>query len=391
VSDHKRTDTWVSFLLLGVAACCGLLVAGTALAGGGAPGPTFRPVNDFNKDGASDVLLMKVNTPPNVGINETDIVSGTLFSARGWPDLNMSAAGVEYTTRGAGVFDGNGFDQAQILTRKTAGANLGLVRIVQLDATGTAPSALPSQFFVGGTDLDWSFLGIGDCDGNGTDDIVFHKTTAPNVGLIRIVFMNPTDFTVMTTQHPGSLTAMNVPIGVADADGDGQADIWTMDTGTSAVEILINAPDVTTGGVFETAQMPMTVLTGYQVAGIGVIDRADAQADLVTESKTAANPGLVRIDHTGMNGGATGAAAPVWPALLDQTISESVSTVGDYNGADQEDLLTRMTTPVNPANNGALTIRLLNANGDDVIGAGNPATVNPLSFDVIDGAPILAP
>lgn len=386
--DHKRNDTWVSTALIAVACCFSVLVAGIAYAGAGAP--TVRAPYDFDQTGTSDVLLMKVNTPPNVGINQTNTVSGTSFATRGWPDLNTSASGVEYTTRGAGVFDDNANEQAQILTRKTAGSNIGLVRIVKLLTTGIG-RAVPGQFFVGGTDSDWTFLGVGDCNGDGADDIVYYNTSGgASDGMIRIVFMNPVadSFTVISTQHPGALGATNQPVGVGDADGDGQADIWTLDTNTQGIEVLINAPDVDTGGAFESGQMPTVLPANYSVFGVGIFNPADVQADIVFEKTGAPNVGLVRIDHTGTGGGSSGAAPVAFPVLLDQTIGEVLAALGDYDDMNQQDLLTRMLTPSNNANDGALTVRLIDAAGTATTASGSPANwSNPLSYDVIDGAP----
>lgn len=383
--DHMRTDRLVPFSRFAIAICFSLLVAGQAFAG--VTGPDFRPPFDFDQSGSSDVLLTRTSGSPNLGINETNISSGSSFSARGWPDLNSDGVSVVYETLSAGVFDGNGFDKAQILTIKNSGMNIGLLRIVETDAAGTAPGTIPSQYFVGGPGAGWSFLGVGDCDGNGTDDIVFYDTVA---GTIRILFMNVAgDFTVSSTQDPGALGADNTPIGVGDADGDGQADIWTRDTVTDGVEILINAPDVATGGVFESGQMPTSVPTDYDIAGIGIFNPADAQADIVFEKNANPNAGLVRINHTGTDGGATGAPPVAFPALLDQVIGETVVTVGDYDGANQSDLLTRLLTPTNSANEGALTVRLLNAAGTDLAGgAYSPSNwSNSLDYTVVNGAP----
>lgn len=392
--DHKRTDKWVPLALTAIATvvvCSSLLFAGTAFAGGGVSGPDFRAPFDFDQSGSSDVLLMKTSGSPNLGINETDIVSGTSFTARGWPDLNMSASGVEYTTLSAGVFADNGFEQAQILTRKVAGANQGLVRIVDLAASGIAPDTPPFQHFVGGTGTDWDFVGVGDCDGNGTDDIVFHNTSGGgSQGMIRIVFMNPNDFAVLATQHPGALGVNDVPIGVGDADGDGQADVWTHNTSTEAIGVLINAPDTATGGVFESGQLPTTLPADYKIAGIGIFNQADAQADIVFEKTANANIGLVRVDHTGDNGGATAAPARVWPTLLDDTLGETLVALGDYDGANQTDFLSRQFTPLVMANNGWLIVRLLDASGGDLAGmAGGPSWVNSLDFTVIAGSSVV--
>lgn len=403
------TRTAARSFLLPISSLCVCVVLSAAVATAGTVGPVFAPPYDFDQSGTSDVLLHKI-TGTNTGINETQVVTGTTSTSRGWPDLNVGDdLTLQYRTRGAGNFDGNANGQAQIFTRKIVGGNPGLGRIVKLQPNGTArfdaaPTLGTAQFFVGGPDLTFVFLGIGDFNADGTDDIAYYADGGPNIGLIRIQYMDPaTPFTVLTTSFPGVLPTSggargmpgvsNTPIGVADADGDGQADIWTVDQSTDAIEVLLSADDIDTnppGGGFSGSAFPTTRPTGYRVAGLALFNRADAQADILFENlSNPNNPGVLRIDYTGDGGGPTNAPPTTFPTLLDVSIGETTVGVGDYDGLNQQDLLTRLFSPVTPANTGALVVRLMNSDGTDLAGnAGTLPEIEDLQYEVVDGSPL---
>jgi hypothetical protein len=384
VSDHKRAAKSIQLTLF--AFCTSLLLAGVASAG--VVGTDFRPPHDFDGLGGSDVLLMKqAGASPNPRINYTQIVSAGAFTTRGWPDLNTAAGGVEYTTMGAGVFDNNSSEQSQILTRQTAGTNLGLYRLVKLNAAGNGPAS-PSQFFVGGIPPNYAYAGTGDFDDDGADDILSFDS---GTGLLRIDFFNPVadSFTVIDTQFPATLpgTANPVPFAVLDVTGNGQADIWVVDD-DGIISLLYTSATVRTGGLSTVNAGFFAVPTDYTIRDVGFMNQGDLRADVVFEKTANADQGVVRYEVT--DGSASATSGAVFPVLLSGLFrdGEHLHAVGDFNGTGREDLLTRLSTPSTPANLGALTVRLMNPAGTltlDMLpgSAFSPTWGAPASYDVI--------
>jgi hypothetical protein len=389
ILDFKRL--LIHPIVCGALAC---LVSSTvsSSAEAGAVAPDFVPSFDFDRSGTSDVLLHKVSGGGNVGINEVQTVSGG-SGPRGWPDLNRDSTGaLAYTTLGAGRFDPTLGTQAQIITRMTlSGAHPGLLRIVRLSPNGISPH---SQWFVSGVSLDWGFVGVGDLNGDGADDIVFHKVSGPNLGTIRMLFMDPSNpIATLVLQDAIVLPSNNVPLGVADADGDGRADLFTMDVTNSVVEVLITSDTAASGGGFASTTMLTMVPSGYEVRGIGLFNRADSRADILLENvSNPQNPGLLRIDYAGDGGSMVNAPPSSFPALLYHQLGETTVGIGDYDGMNQQDLLTRLTTPLNNANIGALTVRLMNSDGDDLAGSAyQMQKIEHLEYEVVNGSPELGP
>jgi hypothetical protein len=368
VSDHTRADRCFSVSLFAIAICSTLLIAGVSFAGIGGSGG-LQPTFDMDGSGTSDFLLTKQSNP-NASINETDTVAGTSFVARGWPDNNKNGTNVEYETLGAGVFDKSAASQAQILTRKIAGANQGTLRMVQLNAAGTMRTG---QFFPAFVDPAYSFFGVGDFDKDGVDDIAFWNSSTD---AIRIVYMDPNNaFQVSRTEDPGTLGG-DTPLGVGDADGDGRADLWLLD-GTRVEILIIND----TGDGFRTGILLTNLQTGEVVRGIASFNSGDDQADLLLEDTN----GLVAIVHTGDNGGPTNAPPTVFPLALDSSVGEIVGTAGDYDGMNQSDFATRLINATLPLNKGMLIVRLMNAAGSDTMSNGWSGWGNPVTYDVITG------
>jgi hypothetical protein len=133
------------------------------------------------------------------------------------------------------------------------------------------------------------------------------------------------------------------------------------------------------------------------VVGIGYFDRADARADLLTRNESnstdpGAPLGLLRIDNTGIDGGAT-TATTSFPLIVDIDKEEIVAGIGDYDGMNQQDLMTRLLDPAVPSNRGVLIVRLMNSDGTDLAGVSNGLSVieDDRDYEVITGAPVLAP
>jgi hypothetical protein len=153
------------------------------------------------------------------------------------------------------------------------------------------------------------------------------------------------------------------------------------------------SPSTITGSATPTPGLPVILPSGYVVKGIGFFDRADERADLLTQNDSNPTiPGLVRIDNTGDDGGSANATTS-FPHIVDTSLGETVVGIGDHDGMNQQDLMTRLLNPVNSNNRGALTVRLMNSDGTDLAGisAGLSVIESDLNYDFISGAPVLAP
>jgi hypothetical protein len=318
-------------------------------------------IGNFNGDNTSDVGLVKTANP-NDGLLRVLLMQGLVIANSGFPALLAA----DFEATGAGNFNGDANDQSEILVRKLAGANAGLVRIIVLNAAGTG---VASNAFPAVVSSDYRLIGVGDLDNDGNDDLAYIKTNAPNQGLVRVLLLNA-NLTVKSNGFPSLLTGYS-GLGVADANGDGRADIFAIKTGApnqGLVRILVMGA---TGLTVDSNQFPTIKPATLNIEALA-FNNADSRADIVMRNPTT---GLVRIARVGPN--AASIESNAFPAVLG--VGFEVVGGGDFDGLNQSDVLARQSTG---ANTGLLRIVLLNAAGDGVSNAGFPA--NPGStFAVI--------
>ena len=331
----------------------GLFTPALALAGSTAEAPLSF---NFNGDNTSDVGLVKTSDP-NDGLIRILLIQGVALNNSGFP-LGLPT-GFEAT--GAGNFNGDVNDQAELLARKLSGTNAGLLRIITLNAAGTGVASNAFPAFV---PTDFRHVGVGDLDADGNDDLVYVKTNAPNQGLIRVILLN-SNLTVKQNAFPGFLAAGFEGLGVADADGDGHADILAIKTtapNEGLVRVLVMAD---TGTTVQSNQFPAVKPAGFDIEGLAPYN-VDSLADILLRKTGAPNAGLLRVQRMGPN--AASIESNAFPATL--AAGFVVVGTGDYDGLNQSDVLARQSTG---ANTGLLRIVLLNAAGDGVSNAGFPA------------------
>ena len=264
------------------------------------PGLVLRSVADFNQDGISDLLAEKI-AAPNLGLLWTMLVDGSDASADGMLLGNEFPIQLQndYAFLAVGNFDGNLAGQSQIAARKTAGTpaeEIGGVRVWDLsdDASMVTNGAEGTLIFI--ADPIYDLIGVGDVDGNGVDDFVFIQGAGANPGLIRVYLMN-SEMAVQQIAHalivPGGLEVL----GVADASGDGIADIVVANRANQNLRIFLMDADVTAGIAVQGQRFAFSVPdTTWDFAGFANFTAPGGdRADLIFRKNTGANEGLLRV------------------------------------------------------------------------------------------------
>ena len=353
VSMPTRTRSTVAILSAVFSAFILTTLATPAFAG--PADSAILAVADFNQDGVSDLLAEKVNaTNPGllwvIPINPTTGLRAA--GASGFP-LQLQQG---YEFLAVGNFDGNLEGQSQIAARKTSGlpANeIGTVRLWDLTADGTGLTTAPEGVLAIAPDPIYSLIGVGDLDANGVDDFVFEQANCdapavcPNPGLMRVYLMSTSMTQLGDAQHP----LINVPFegctgacfgaphetfGVADANGDGFADIVLARRDASPTDrpnangnlrtFLMQGDGL--GALTVTGQAFIFDLPGleYNFLGFGLLDQ-NQRADLLFEKISGGNVGLIQARLMGCCGVAGNTTALTLPFYI-----TNLGTTNSYIG-----------------------------------------------------------
>jgi hypothetical protein len=175
---------------------------------------------DFNLDGHPDILWRHDTSGENVAwfMNGGTLVSGTFLNPPALSDVRWKMVGT-------GDFGGDG--KPDILWRHdTSGENViwNMDGITLTDGSFTAPSAL--------TDVNWKMSGVGDYNGDGKPDIVWHHAVS---GQIVLWFMDGKNLRLGTFATPSILGGGWRLSGTGDFGGDLKPDfVWRQD-GTGGI------------------------------------------------------------------------------------------------------------------------------------------------------------
>lgn len=348
-------------LLLGLVG--GLLpVAMASMVYAGAAGCTNCGVAvfDFNGDGKSDGAWEKTIASVLLRITALDNVNAPILT-----NFPFTTTGTELELMGAGHVTGAANNQASVVMRATAGANPGLLGILKINpatlaADGTEfPAIVPSEY---------SLIGLGDADGNGTQDFYFVKVSGPNLGLVRIYLTHNDGSLLSGDNFAGFLIPDFEALDVGDMDGDGLADVFSRNPNTNlyAVSILTAfnclAPSVV---CFDATKFPGSTNADYDYVGLAY-GNDDDRTDVWTVKNIDPHQGLLRILRTvpGADGFMPG---PLFPAVVPTTLA--INGWGNYDGLNQAGIKAR-----NPGT-GAVRIWNFDSTGGLVLGTGFPTVV----------------
>jgi hypothetical protein len=205
-------------------------------------------VGDFDGDGHADILWRNLLTQ--------DVVmwlmnGGTILST---PLVAAAVASSwEFLPLAIGDFDGDG--DADVLWHNSVTEEVALW--LTNGATITQAGVIVATLAPG-----WRVVGVGDFNHDGIDDVLWHNVVTPDVA---VWFMNGLVFPfplVLPLTEP----APWIIRGVGDFDGDGDPDVLLRETLTGDVAIWIMDGPVLVGG-FIVGNVP--IVTQWGIAGVG--------------------------------------------------------------------------------------------------------------------------
>ena len=291
------------------------------------------------------------------GMNGAQAVSSNIVSLEGSPAVPDAT----WSVAGLGDFNGDGTND--FLWRNQNGT---LVDWTMNGSQITASQAVTFGANPVAPDNSWNVAGIGDFNGDGKSDILWRNA---NGSLIDWT-MNGSQVTASqqitlggTATSPDSSWSV---AGIGDFNGDGKSDVLWRNTNGSLIDWTMNGSQITSSQTVTLGGSAATPDSSWSVAAIGDF-HGDGKSDILWRNTNGS-----LIDWT-MNGSQITSAQQVTfggsPVSLDA--SWQIAQIGDFNGNGTSDILLRNT-------NGAMEDWSMNgaqiASASQVTFQGSPAT-----------------
>lgn len=175
---------------------------------------------------------------------------------------------------------------------------------------GTGSGIISTGYLYGGGLVGWHLAAIGDLDGDGIPDLVFQNTGS---GQLQAWLLNGTGASINFSTgsgikssgylYGGSLLGWRMA-GIADVNGDGEADLVFQNTGTGQVYAWFldgSAASInfsTGSGIKGTGYLYGGSLVGWQLAAIGDVN-GDGIPDLVFQNTSTGQVYAFALDDSG--------------------------------------------------------------------------------------------
>jgi ELWxxDGT repeat protein len=294
-------------------------------------------LNDFSGDGLADVLWRNADgTLAEWAMSGWQIGAGQPLTYQGnlvKPDTSWAVASVN---------DFNGDGIADILWRQASTG--ALVDWAMNGSQIQSSQYVTSQGNAVAPDSSWSILGTGDFNGDGMADILWRQGT----GAIFDWTMNGSQIaSSQAATSQGNVAAPDASwsvAGVADFNGDHEADLLWRQSGTGAlVEWTMNGAQISASNNISYQNAPVKPDSSWTIAGLGDFD-GDGKTDILW--RQASTGALVEWTMFGPTVSAAGSTGNLTfqGNVVAPDASWSVVQIDDFNGDGRADVLWRQST-----------------------------------------------
>ncbi|HNP30147.1 MAG TPA: VCBS repeat-containing protein [Nitrospirales bacterium] len=273
--------------IVGIWLMNGTNIASSAFLGGVPAQWEIKGLGDVNGDGQADVVWENSLSH----IVAVWFMNGLKIGSIGFPGGVSSAWNVE------AVGDTNGDGKADLVW---VNAQTGQVTIWLMNGPVVASSGVLSP--VGGDWSNWHMDGIGDVDGNGTGDVIWHNTVT---GQVTVWLME--GLTISSVGFPGTPPTNWEIAGLGDIDGNETSDLVWRNTLSGVVAVWFM-----NGGTIGSLGFPAGVPLKWQLEQVADIN-SDGKSDVIWRNTTTGTVAVWLMNGGTITGvGFPGNAPPEW-------------------------------------------------------------------------------